>query len=221
VISKGGVMAIQEQIYNELGENFRVSLRWREKLFGGFFIILGSLALAFFKLHSAQNRAFALLMPFFGAIVSVAFFLLDVRCHDVLKKNYRVGADLEHILGYYGSYRLALERPMGVISHTAVLEAVYMITGALCIGFGIFYQIRYEPLKGLNILSVLWSFTLPLSGCFFYGSIDLLKMPDSIWFRRDSQANVVIITRALAGFVFLFLGMVLFSLFFRWSPINL
>ena len=64
-------MAIQEQIYNELGENFRVSLRWREKLFGGFFIILGSLALAFFKTVGHSEYSHAAVIRKFGELVAV------------------------------------------------------------------------------------------------------------------------------------------------------
>jgi hypothetical protein len=115
-------------LYKELGENFRHTLRWREILFAGFLALIGALAVAVFRLSSPDHSPLKDLdwvVTLSGSVLAVVFWLLDRRCHEVLIDNYKLGELLEKPeRGYYADARRRGLQPKR-ITHTWILGFVY------------------------------------------------------------------------------------------------
>ena len=71
-----------EDRYTEVGANFRHYLTWREKLFSGFLVINGALALGFTWVND-RYPDLAFLLPVGGMLLSVLFLLLDSRNREL------------------------------------------------------------------------------------------------------------------------------------------
>jgi hypothetical protein len=121
-------MLPQENRYAEVGENFRYYLTWREKLFAGFIVINGALAVAFTWLND-RYPTLTFLLPIGGMFLSILFLLLDSRNNELFNACVEAGAELETPgTGVYTK----LNADPKTISHTRVIEvAVWVWTAAL------------------------------------------------------------------------------------------
>jgi hypothetical protein len=117
-----------DEVYRELGDNYRYHLGWRARLLGGFVAVSGALAFAYDKVVSSS---FGWLLPLAGFVFSMAAFYLEERCHDILRHRAKVGEALERRAGHEGTYCSAETMGWGRRpSHTDTLRALYLL-GAL------------------------------------------------------------------------------------------
>jgi hypothetical protein len=148
--------ASDEQLYSELGEFQRFTLRWREGLFQGFLLVLGSLTLGLYTAlgnESLEIKKLSWIIPLAGALVAVIFSLVDQRCHEILIRNYHLGSSFENSVGIYR----ASQNRSGGISHTAVLQSLYLGScGALLILFTIllFKTAGGESIMAAEVVSI-------------------------------------------------------------------
>lgn len=160
-----GVPVTDDEMYRQLAEDYRHHLRWREKLFTGFLVLMGALALAFYHTHKAEQSAelwFALgwLIPLIGSGLSWIFFLLERRCQEVLLARRPFGLALEKSASrkaLFFSVHAVGRQPMR-ITHTSVLEFVYLC-GAL--GFLLVAVVDYIRLDGIQRLLAVWYSLIP------------------------------------------------------------
>lgn len=112
-------------LYREIIRNWMHHSRWREKLFTGYLIVLGALAVAYYAASSNNSRVAHLVwvVPATGAFVAVIFFLVDYRIEEVLHALAREGAELEPRPGVFA------DRPTTILTHRWLLRSVYVVTG--------------------------------------------------------------------------------------------
>ena len=137
-------MPITDQdIYGELGQNFRLTLRWRQGLFAGFLAILGALAVAFNHLWNKQKLGLASIVLLSASLLAIVFWLLDRRCHEVLIDNYQLGKSVEGRANLEGYYAEAQKRGLSPkrITHTFVLDFVYKAMALLLVSAFIFISL--------------------------------------------------------------------------------
>ena len=122
-----------EEIYRQLCEDYRHHLLWRERLFAGFLAVIGALAIAFYHTHTDKlSFPFSLVVPLVGALLSLVFFLLDRRCHEVLLDRREAGQALEQgavvvRIGLFGS-AVRVSRGEKLLTHSHVLKWLYLLS---------------------------------------------------------------------------------------------
>ena len=92
-----------KSIYEQASENYRHFLAWREKIFAGYLTILAALALAYAKTEPNHDSHKVAIL---GAtiVVSVVFWILDLRTTAFFTACQRAGANLEAAIGSLGAY---------------------------------------------------------------------------------------------------------------------
>jgi len=148
-----------DEMYRQLTEDYRHHLLWREKLFGGFLVLMGALALAFYSTHlqvAQPPMPFGWVIPLVGATLSCVFFLLDRRVRVVLIDRRAVGRAFEQRAirrGLFDSIsRLGLDA--GWFPHSRVLSLLYgssagllfviFLWDAWCLGLGRFLSVLWQ-----------------------------------------------------------------------------
>ena len=121
-------MLPDENRYTEVGENFRYYLTWREKLFAGFIVINGALAIAFTWVND-RYPTLTFLLPIGGMLLSVLFQLLDARNSELFNACVAAGAELENPgTGVYTKLNVDSK----TIPHSRIIEvAVWVWAAAL------------------------------------------------------------------------------------------
>lgn len=127
-----------DEMYRQLAADYLHHLQWREKLFGGFLVLIGALTLAFYHTHKSDQQAelffqFGWLIPIVGAALSVLFFFLDRRCQDVLRDRQRVGQTFEQQAERAGLFD-SVVRVGGEArhpTHSQVLQILYLGSAAV------------------------------------------------------------------------------------------
>ena len=82
--------------YAEVGNNFRRFVEWREKIFAGYVTSIAALGVGFAQVASAGFRV-GLLSA--SVLVSIVFWILDLRNRTLMAVCQRVGAELEKSTG--------------------------------------------------------------------------------------------------------------------------
>ena len=148
-----------DEMYRQLAVDHLHHLQWREKLFAGFLVLIGALALAFYHTHKKDQQGelwfqCGWLVPLGGVALSLMFFFLELRCQEVLWNRRRAGQAFEERamqLGLFGSIvRVGLEARR--VTHGRVLQALYLGTAA---GFFVVFIFDLWRLAG-HRLSALW-----------------------------------------------------------------
>jgi hypothetical protein len=146
-------------MYRQLSEDYRHHLRWREKLFGGFLVLVGALAVAFYYTHythastAKQPLPFGWVIPLVGAALSCVFFLFERRVQNVLRDRRDVGRAFEQRAmcgGLFDSIRRT-GLDAGWFSHSRVLSFLYGVTAVL------FLAIFIWDARRLGLLGQLFS----------------------------------------------------------------
>src|SRR5262245_42703935 len=128
-----------EEVYKEVGAMYRYALGWRDKLFGGYFVLLAGLAIGFAWLH--EHRRHNCWMMLAGAsVMSVIFLCLEIRNRTGYRNCRDAGAALERQAGI--DEEAGLYRRLGAMgqkdhwwrSHSFVLNVMF---GALAIFFAV------------------------------------------------------------------------------------
>ena len=72
-----------DELYRQLATEYLYLLRWREKLFAGYFVLASALSLALYSIHTNDHSVLSLtklgwvIFPAVGAALSFAFALFD------------------------------------------------------------------------------------------------------------------------------------------------
>jgi hypothetical protein len=146
-------------MYRQLTADYFHHLQWREKLFGGFLVLGGALALAFYHTHKKDQQGelwfqFGWLIPLVGVVLSVIFFFLDLRCQEVLRDRCRVGQAFEERalrIGLFGSVH-RVGREARRVTHNRVLQVLYCVSAAF---FFVVFTLDLYRLAGHRV-SALW-----------------------------------------------------------------
>jgi hypothetical protein len=123
-----------DEMYRQLSADYLHHLQWREKLFAGFLVLIGALALAFYHTHKKDQQGelwylYGWVIPLAGAALSVIFLLLERRCQEVLRDRRLVGrAFEEHAMrvGLFGSV-VRVSRQARRITHSGILQFLYLV----------------------------------------------------------------------------------------------
>jgi hypothetical protein len=87
-------MAMKEDIYKEVGTNYRFFLGWRQAAFAGYLVVVGavmSLSISAFK----DARAIAWIIPLCASPIGVLLWIVEVRTRALYHATIRAGKDLE------------------------------------------------------------------------------------------------------------------------------
>lgn len=87
-------MALKEEIYKEVGTNYRFFLGWRHALIAGYLIGLGavlSLCISAFK----DAKEIVWLIPFCASPIGIIFWAIEVRTRDLYHSAIKAGQALE------------------------------------------------------------------------------------------------------------------------------
>ena len=126
-----------DEMYRQLGADYLHHLQWREKLFGGFLVLIGALALAFYHTHKKDQQEelwsqFGWVIPLSGVALSLVFFFLERRCQEILRDRRRVGQAFEERtmrVGLFGSV-VSVGRAARCVTHSRVLQILYLGSAA-------------------------------------------------------------------------------------------
>lgn len=123
-------------MYTENGNFSRYLIEWRHKIMTRFFITIA--ALMYIVKWMSENptivKTVIISIPFtLAGIVSIMFFVLDRRNHQLMNVCVDVGIKLEgkidkNTKGYYST---VAEAKRGVITYTAILSIMYWGTAAI------------------------------------------------------------------------------------------
>lgn len=123
----------EDEMYRQLAADYVHHLQWRERLFGGFLVLIGALTLAFYQTHKKDQQCelwFQLgwLIPAVGLVLSLMFFFLESRCQEVLLDRRRVGQAFEDRAGQEGLFGSVVQvgREARRVTHTRVLQVLYL-----------------------------------------------------------------------------------------------
>lgn len=95
--------ALEEQdLYMQAGEMLRHYLTWREKLLGGYVVVIAGLAIAVATKIDIPH--FDSSMSALGALLTVAFWLLDYRNRSLFQTCLDAGAALERGASLQGAF---------------------------------------------------------------------------------------------------------------------
>lgn len=123
----------KEKIYEEIGENYRFFLRWRDLLFAGHFIITGALLSFTYTVFNA-NEHIAWLISLLGAPLGFLFRELDKRNRELYNQAIKAGASLEKISeGFYSMIQKDKDKRKIKGIHTRIIEGIYIATSLVFI----------------------------------------------------------------------------------------
>jgi len=119
-----------QSAYNEVGQNYRKFLDWREKIVGGYVAILGGLGIGFRQ--SEGNCRFQSALLCAAILTSLAFWILNMRNSVFISISQSAGEKLESgNAGVYAS--LAKLRGRGRLTHGL---AVNLLVSGVIAGSG-------------------------------------------------------------------------------------
>lgn len=124
-------MAMKEELYKEVGINYRFFLGWRHAALAGYFIVFGavvSLCISAFK----DARFMVWLIPFCASPVGICLWAVDKRTRTLYHAAMRAGKNLEAPeKGFYSilSDEVALAPEVSAftkVTQTAALNIVFI-----------------------------------------------------------------------------------------------
>jgi hypothetical protein len=128
---------MKEELYKEVGINYRFFLGWRHAALAGYFIVFGavlSLCISAFK----DARPIVWLIPLCASPIGVCLWAVDKRTRSLYHAAMRAGKDLEAPeKGFYSLLSDEVALPPGVsaftkVTQTAALNIVF-IGGSLAL----------------------------------------------------------------------------------------
>jgi hypothetical protein len=113
--------------YEEVGQNYRKFLDWREKIVGGYVATIGGLGVGYHQ--SEAHPGFQSVLLFTAILTSLAFWILNMRNSKFIFTCVCAGQKLEHGGGVYTC--------MGTLTHTSKLThglAVNLLVFGVVVG---------------------------------------------------------------------------------------
>lgn len=96
-------MALQDEIYKEVGANYRFFLGWRHATLGGYVVVVGAVFTLLFSVPR-DARDFAWIAPLASAFLGPILWIIDRRTRDLYHAAIRAGKELESEAGGKGVY---------------------------------------------------------------------------------------------------------------------
>ncbi|MFZ1413345.1 MAG: hypothetical protein WAS73_02030 [Defluviicoccus sp.] len=141
-------MTIKDEMYKEVGTNYRFFLGWRHAALAGYVLVFGavlSLCISAFK----DASQIVWIIPFSASPIGLALWAIDRRTRDLYHATLRAGRQLEAPeKGFYTliSEEVALppgSNPFRKVTQTGALNAMF-IGGSLALaGISLFLFIAY------------------------------------------------------------------------------
>ena len=136
-------MAMKEELYKEVGANYRFFLPWRHAAFAGNLLALGgalSLCISAYK----DAREIMWLIPLCASPVGILLWIIDVRTRTLYHEALRAGKDLEAPdKGFYARLNdVALppeKSPFSKLTQSAALNVSFIGASVLLVGFSILF----------------------------------------------------------------------------------
>lgn len=88
----------EKSIYEQTAELWKHFSSWRDKLFAGYLTVMGALAFAFGEQLSPGRQCIVLVV---GVVLSVVFWIHDVRVRELFSAMQGAAANLESTIGGY------------------------------------------------------------------------------------------------------------------------
>jgi len=141
-------MAMKEELYKEVGTNYRFFLGWRHAASAGNLLALGgALSLCISAYKDAPKMMW--LIPLCASPVGVLLWIIDVRTRSLYHAAMRAGKDLESPdRGFYT--RLADEvalpagsSPFTKLTQSAALNVSFIGSSVLLVGLSILFYCKY------------------------------------------------------------------------------
>lgn len=124
-----------EKEYEEIGLNYRFFLNWRNLLFGGFIVIIGTLLFNTKSLINCYPMIGSLSYQFVG-FLALIFRGMDNRIRALYHVATNEGAKLEtNKIGFY----TVVSRPMKGIKHSDLLDIFYFSCAVILIIVSFFF----------------------------------------------------------------------------------
>ena len=141
--------------YDQVGQNYRKFLDWREKIVGGYVAIVGGLGVGYHQ--SDGHPGFKAVLLCAAVLVSLAFWVLNIRNSRFLVTCVRSGQKLESEQG-------GVFRSMGTLTHSSRLThglAINLLVAGVVAGsiFGLWFS-RNEWWTDERICPILACFLL-------------------------------------------------------------
>ena len=149
-------MAMKEEIYKEVGTNYRFFLGWRHALVAGYVIVLGaafSLLLSAFK----DAKEIVWVIPLCVFPIGIIFWAIERRTRDLYHSAITAGKNLEAPdVGFYshlgtevvqtaGTSPLVLLIKKGKLTQAAALDILFLGGSLLLLCLSIYLFGQYGP----------------------------------------------------------------------------
>ena len=148
--SQGNENRMKEQIYEELGANYRFFLRWRHAALAGTVIAFGAILSFTFSLYTDVPEI-AWCIPAAGSPLGILMWIIDVRNRSLYHAAIDSGEEIErsvNITGFYSQLRKdEIDIPKGTsvwsrLNQSLALNIVFWGTSLLSLGLSIWLFIK-------------------------------------------------------------------------------
>ena len=128
----------EQDMYLQSAELLRHYLSWREKLFGGYLVVIAALAVAVNKVD--QPPFFRSAMALLGVALTVVFWLFERRIRELFLACLGAGAALEPptLVGPFKRLQ-ALDGTLRVPTHSAVLGCFFALAIVALTAIAMYY----------------------------------------------------------------------------------
>lgn len=140
-------------LYKEAADLWRYFATWREKLFAGYVTALGALAFACAKYASSGIRSAILVC---GILVSIVFWILDLRNRELFSASQGVAARLENKVGGYRALDEIRFRGTNYLTHGFAIDLLVSSVMGGCIGALFVFVPRWYQDSSSSVLPVIF-----------------------------------------------------------------
>lgn len=102
---------MKEKLYEEVGNNYRLFLRWRHASFAGNLVVLGAV-LSFSISAFKDAKELMWIIPLFASPIGVLLWIIDVRSRSLYHTAMRSGKELEN--GTPGFYTKLIDEGVAI-----------------------------------------------------------------------------------------------------------
>jgi hypothetical protein len=141
-------MALDEELYKEVGSNYRFFLGWRHATFAGYLIVLG--AVVSFCVSAYKDAAEVLwLVPLGASPIGFLLWAVDVRTRGLYHAAIRAGKELEQATkGFYTHLADEVALPLGTspfrqVTQSAALNILFLGGSVSLVALSALFYCKY------------------------------------------------------------------------------
>ena len=142
----------EDSYYEQLSENYRFFLAWRQGSFAGYLIVLGALTSKAVDLNVAGHESWRWVAGLIAPI-GLTFWLLDHRTRQLFRAAVETGRSMEEAAGVRGFFigQDAIgtlphkDKNYPIVSHSSIATTVYVATALISLTIAIY--LKESPLK--------------------------------------------------------------------------